>query len=142
MTRWLNTLQPWGVFLLRLVLGVAMIYNGWDKVYPEGGFHAGHSTITALDHFCKFVVTLGLPYWLGYVSAFVEVVGGLCLILGLFTRFFGLLIAGNMLVAIATVNRHHGYTGSQYSIALTAIALVLLLTGPGRWALDRRLGLK
>jgi len=65
----------------------------------------------------------------------------LCLLIGLFVRFFSLLIAGNMIVAIVMVNRHHGYGGSAYSIALLAIATMLLLTGPGRMALDRRLGL-
>ncbi len=140
MIRWLNGFQPWGVWLLRIVLGAAMLYNGWDKVYPAGGFN-GHNTLAAEEHFCHYIAGMGLPYWLGYVSAFAEVAGGICMILGLFVRFFGLLIAGNMLIAIALVNRHHGYTGSEYSIALTAIATMLLLTGPGRLALDRRLGI-
>jgi putative oxidoreductase len=140
MTRWLNSLQPYGVVLLRLVLGAAMIYNSWDKVYPIGGFN-GHYTFSPEQHFCHFVASLGLPYWLGYVSVFTEFVGGICLLAGLFIRFFSLLVAINMLVAIATVNRHHGYTGSEYSIALAAIAVMLLLTGPGTMALDRRLGL-
>jgi putative oxidoreductase len=140
MIRWLNSLQPWAVVLLRFVVGVAMLTNGWDKVYPPGGFH-GHNTLSALDHFCHYVAGLGLPYWLGYVSAFAEVVGGFCLIIGLFVRCFGLLIAGNMLMAIIMVNRHHGYSGSAYTLALFAMALMLLLTGPGRLALDRRMGL-
>ena len=139
MTRWLNGLQPWGVVLLRFVLGVAMLANGWEKVYPAGGFHS-HNSFSALSHFCHYIAGLGLPYWLGYVSAFAEVAGGACMLLGLFVRFFGLLIAGNMLVAILLVNRHHGYDGCAYSFALLAIALMLLLTGPGRLALDRRMG--
>jgi putative oxidoreductase len=140
MTRWLNSLQPWGVVLLRLVLGVAMLSNGWGKVYPAGGFN-GHNTLASVEHFCHYVAGLGLPYWLGYVSVFAEVVGGLCMIIGLFVRFFGLLIAINMLVAIAMVNRHHGYSGSAYSVALASIAVMLLLTGPGTLCMDRRLGL-
>ncbi len=140
MTRWLNSLQPWGVVLLRLVLGVAMLYNGWDKVVPAGGFH-GHTNFSAVDHFCRYVVGLGLPYWLGYVATFAEVVGGLCLVVGLFVRFFALLIAGDLLVALVLVNRHHGYTGSEYSLALCAVAVMLLLTGPGTWAIDRKMGL-
>lgn len=140
MTRWLNSLQPWGVVLLRLILGIAMLYNGWDKVFSAGTFH-GHYSLLALDHFCRYVAALGLPYWLGYVAAFAEVVGGLCLLLGLFVRFFALLIACDMLVALVMVDRHHGYAGSEYSLALCAIAIMLLLTGPGTWALDRKMGL-
>ncbi len=141
MTKWLTNLQPWGALLMRLVLGVSMLVNGWDKVVPASGFH-GHNTFSALDHFCRFVVTLGLPYWLGCVSAFTEFTGGIALILGLFTRFFAFLVAINMIVALVTVNIHHGYSSSQYTLALIALAAMLLLYGPGTLALDRKLGLR
>ena len=139
MIRWFNSLQPWGVILMRLVLGIAMLVHGWEKVYPSGGF-GSHDTFSAIDHFCRYIASLGLPYWLGYVSAFTEAIGGLCLVFGLFVRLFGLLIAGNMLMAILMVTRHHGYSGSAYPLALLAMAFMLLLTGPGRLALDRRVG--
>ena len=140
MIRWLNSLQPWGMVLLRLVLGAALLYNGWDKVVPHGGFH-GNNTLSAIDRFCHYVTTLRLPYWLGYVSVFTEIVGGICLLLGLFTRFFALLVTGNLLVALILVNRHHGYSGSEYTIALIAISIMLLLCGSGAAALDRGMGL-
>ena len=140
MTKSLNNLQPWGTFLVRLVLGWAMLYNGWDKVVPKGGFH-GHNTFAAVDTFSRFVATLGLPYWLGAVSAFTEFVGGFCLILGLFTRFFAFLVAINMLVALVTVNMRHGYNSSAYTLALVALAVVLLFQGSGKLALDRKMNL-
>ena len=46
-----------------------------------------------------------------------------------------------MTVAIAKVNLQHGYDGSQYSLALIAMALVLLSFGSGTLAMDRRIGL-
>lgn len=140
MAKYLDDLQPWSALLLRLVLGTAMLYNGWDKVVPHGGFH-GNNTFSALQHWNSFVLHLGMPAWLGTVSALTEFAGGFCLLLGFLTRLFALLVAINMLVAIAKVNIHHGYTGSQYSIALTAIALMLLFFGAGALALDRRIGL-
>ncbi len=140
MTRWLNGLQPWGVVLLRYVVGFTLLYHGWGKVVPAGGFH-GHNTFAAMDQFCRHIAGMGLPYWMGYLSIFAEVVGGACLLVGLFVRFFSLLIAGNMVMAIVLVTRHRGYAGSEYPIAIFAMAVMLLLTGPGRWALDRRMGL-
>ncbi len=139
MTRWLNQLQPWGIFLIRIVLGVAMLYHGWPKVVPATGIHGNH--LAALDHHAQFVQSLGLPRWLGYVSALTECVGGIFLILGFLTRFCALLVTINMVVAIATVNIHHGYTGSAYSLALAAMAFLLILTGCGKAGVDRRLGL-
>jgi putative oxidoreductase len=139
MSKWLNSLQPWGAFLLRLVLGVAMVYHGYSKVIPAGGFH-GSNTFSALDHHGHFVVGLGLPYWLGYVSALTEFLGGLLILFGLFTRFAAFMVAGNMLVALLLVNRHHGYSGSEYSLALFVIATMLLCFGAGALALDRKIG--
>jgi putative oxidoreductase len=139
MSRWLNRFQPWGVLLLRLVLGTAMVFHGYPKVIPSGGFRAGHA-LAALEQYASYIATLGMPRWLGYVSAFTEFAGGIFLILGLFTRFFALLAAINMLVAIAAVTMHAGYSGSEYPLALLAIALMLLVSGPGKAALDRKIG--
>jgi putative oxidoreductase len=135
----LNNLQPWGALLLRLVLGVAMMYHGWSKVIPAGGFHGGNA-FSAVEHHSHYVASLGLPYWLGIISALTEFVGGALLLLGLFTRFAAFLVAINMVVALVMVNRHHGYAGSEYSLALFVIALMLFFYGAGVCALDRKLG--
>lgn len=140
MIRFLNRLQPWSLFLVRVTVGFAMVFYSHSKVYPAGGLHRGH-LLAAVEHFNDFVVTLGLPRWLGYVSTATEFLGGLCILLGLFTRFWALMIAGNMLVALATVNYHHGYSGSEVSLALVAMSLMLVTAGSGALSLDRRFGL-
>lgn len=96
---------------------------------------------SALERHSHYVASLGLPYWLGIVSALTEFVGGILLVLGLLTRFAAFLVAVNMLVAIVMVNRHHGYAGSEYSLALLAIAVMLFFYGAGACAMDRRFGL-
>ncbi len=135
----LNNLQPWGALFLRLVLGIAMMYHGWSKVIPAGGIHGGN-TFSAIERHSHYVASLGLPYWLGIVSALTEFVGGTLLVLGLFTRFAAFLVAVNMLMALVMVNRHHGYAGSEYSLALLVIALMLFFYGAGVCALDRKFG--
>jgi putative oxidoreductase len=135
----LNRLQPWGAFFLRLVLGAAMIYHGYSKVIPAGGFHGGN-TFAALEHHSRYVASLGFPYWLGIVSALTEFVGGILVLLGLLARFAAILISINMLIAVIMVNRHHGYAGSEYSLALLVIALMISFYGSGVCALDRRFG--
>lgn len=139
MSKSLNNLQPWGAFFLRLVLGAAMVYHGYSKVIPAGGFHGGNA-FSAIERHSRFVASLGLPYWMGIVSALTEFLGGLLILSGLFTRFAALLVAINMLLAVLMVNRHHGYAGSEYSLALLAIALMLAFYGAGVYAIDRRLG--
>ncbi len=126
--------------LLRVVLGVAMLYHGYEKLIPPGGLHRSNP-LAGLDYFNHFVVSLGLPYWMGYISVATEFLGGAFLIVGLLSRFWGLMVAGNMLVALWKVNSHHGYASSEYSIALVAMALMVLVAGSGALALDRRFGL-
>lgn len=136
MSKSLNSLQPWGALFLRLVLGCAMIYHGYSKVIPS----AGHSIFSAMQHHTHVVAVLGLPYWLGYVSALTEFFGGILILLGFFTRFAAFMIAINMMVALITVDVHRGYSASEYPLALLAIAIMLVFYGAGVLALDRRIG--
>jgi putative oxidoreductase len=140
MIRSLNKLQPWALTLLRLVLGFSMLIHGWEKLIPAGGLHRANP-LAGFESFSHFVITLGLPYQLAYVSIITEFVGGACVIVGLFTRFWAFLIAGNMLVALWKVNLHHGYGGSEYTLALITMALMLLTAGSGALSFDRRMGL-
>jgi putative oxidoreductase len=140
MVRWLTGLQPFGALCMRLVLGVAMFVHGWAKVAPLGGLHS-HDLFSGINHFAHYVTTLGLPHWLGYVSALTEFLGGILLVVGLLTRFAAFMVAGNMLVALLFVNIHQGYHGSEYTLALLALALMILFHGAGSAALDRKLHL-
>ena len=139
MIRRLSRLQPWAVCLLRLVLGIAMTSHGYQKLMPSS-FHTAHP-LAGADRFAQYIVSLGLPRWLGYVSVATESLGGILLILGLLTRFAALMVAGNMAVAIALVTLHKGYPGSEYALALLAMALLLVTTGSGSFAIDRRQGI-
>jgi len=140
MTRWLNQHQPWGIFLLRIVLGLAMLIHGIPKILLFAGApYRIHSVSSALDHSISALV---LPHhWFFNFSALTEFLGGLFLILGLLTRFTAFLLTLDLLTFLLFSDIHHGYTGSEYPLALTAIAFLLLLTGPGKAALDRKLNL-
>jgi putative oxidoreductase len=130
MTKWLNSLQPVGALLMRLILGSCMAFHGYQKVVPGGALH----------HHAHYVVSLGLPYWLGYVSAFTEFLGGMFLIVGLLTRLAAALIAINMLTAFVTVGIHQGFGIYNYILALIALAIMLLFYGAGALSLDRKIG--
>ena len=131
MTRWLDSMQPGGALLMRLALGFSMAVHGYQKVIPRD----------ALSHFAHYVTTLGLPHWLGYVSAFTELAGGILLILGLLTRLSAAMVAINMVVALFLVGIHQGFGIYNYILALAVIAIMLTFYGPGALALDRRLGI-
>ena len=131
MTKWLNSLQPFGALLMRLALGASMAVHGYGKVVSHG----------ALNHYVHYIASLGIPPWLGYVSAYTEFAGGILLILGLLTRFAAALVAINMLVAFAFVGIHQGFGIYNYILALAALGIMLTFYGAGALAIDRKIGL-
>jgi putative oxidoreductase len=125
-----DRIRPVSALVARLVLGVIMVVHGAQKVFPRG----------ALYQFAQMVSHMGLPYWLGYVAAFTELFGGTFLILGLLVHLAALGVAIDMTVAIIKVHFHHGLTGPQgyeFPLAIFALAIVLIGTGPGHLAADR-----
>jgi len=130
MTKWLNSLQPFGALIMRLALGFSMAVHGYQKVVPHG----------ALGHFAHTISAMGLPSWLGYVSAYTELIGGALLILGLLTRFAAGLVAINMFAAFFLVGIYQGFGIYNYILALAALATMLLFYGGGSLSLDRKLG--
>ena len=84
----------------------------------------------------------GLPWPEGFVYAVgvIEVVGGLLLILGLLTRPAALVLAGNMIGAIALSGIGEGETISlTLAPVLLVVMIVLLRSGPGHRSIDARL---
>jgi putative oxidoreductase len=130
---WLDRFQPFGALVMRLVLGAIVVAHGYQKVIPRG----------ALYSFTHLVAHLGLPPWLGYVSAFTEFFGGMLLIVGLLTRIAAFLVTIDMAVAILKVHLHGGLLGNNsFALPLScfALALMLLFTGAGAMALDDLMG--
>ncbi|MFZ0478454.1 MAG: DoxX family protein [Terriglobales bacterium] len=122
-----NRAQPFAQFVMRLVLGAIMIAHGCHKVF--GGFH----------HHMEMVGSLGLPRWMAFLSAGTEFVGGIGLLLGLFTRFFSLAIVIEMAVAIWKVHFKNGLMGPmgyEFPLAVATIAFALLCFGGGPWGFN------
>lgn len=125
--RILDRAQPFALTVLRVVLGVILIAHGRQKVF--GGIH----------HHLAFVGKLGLPPWLGYLSAGTEFVGGILLILGLLTRLVGIAVVIEMLVAIFKVHLKNGLAtpaGYDFPMSMAAIAFLLIFYGAGPISLD------
>jgi putative oxidoreductase len=125
--RLLDRLQPLALLALRLVLGAIMIGHGYPKVF--GG----------LSHHVQFVGSLGLPGWLAYLSAAAEFLGGILIVVGLFTRCASVSILIDLGVAIWKIHWKNGLLGNngyQLPLALAAIAFALMFFGAGPIALD------
>jgi putative oxidoreductase len=128
--RYLDRLQPLALLLMRLALGAIMVAHGYHKVF--GGLH----------HHAQMVASMGLPAWLGYVSAFTEFGGGLLILGGFFTRAAAAAVCINLVVAIWKVHLHNGLIGPpdrpgyEFALAAAALAFALIFFGAGPIALD------
>ncbi|AFD24382.1 DoxX family protein [Deinococcus gobiensis I-0] len=81
-----------------------------------------------------------LPGVAAPLIAGIELIGGLLLILGLFPRVVGALLAVNMLVAILLVHVSGGFfnpNGVEFPLLLLAASATLALTGAGRYRLGK-----
>ena len=89
------------------------------------------------------------PTLMAFVVTFVELVGGILLVVGLFSRLAALLLTINLVVAILLVKVGVGFlspqsggVGAELDLALIAGFLAVLFAGPGRISLDRALGIE
>ncbi len=123
----------WATIPLRVAIGIIFAAHGWQK------FSMG------LGGVAQFFGSVGipLPEVSAFIVAFVELVGGIGLILGVFTRYWALLLSIIMIVAIFTVKLPNGLIGSpgrpgyELDLALFVGCLALLLMGPGPISLER-----
>lgn len=124
----LNRLQPLGLLVLRLALGTVMIAHGYQKVF--GG----------MPQFMGMLSHIGIPSWMGYLTAAAEFGGGILLVVGFLTRLAALAIFIDMLVAISKVHLQHGLLskngGFEFPMVCAAIAFSLIFSGAGPIAID------
>lgn len=113
--------------ILRLVLGAVFIVHGYPKIFTQSASTAG---------FFESVGIRPAKFWVFVVGA-VEFFGGIFLIAGFLTQLVAALIAINMLVAIWKVKFQKGFVGGyEFDLALLAMAVSLILLGPGKFSLD------
>jgi putative oxidoreductase len=122
--------RPLALTLLRLAVGVVFLYHGSVKV-------------SALGKWSGNFVHMGFPGWVAYLIGPLELVGGALLVLGLLTRLVGLVLAGDMLVALLKVGLPGGGITQvgRYELVmlLSAASFALFAYGSGPVALDRLL---
>ena len=128
-------IAQYGIVPLRVVLGIIFIGHGLQKAF---GLFGG----PGIDGFAQFLGSMGLqPAILhAYLAAYAELIGGLLLLLGMYTRFAALAIAGTMVVAIVTVHLSGGLfaqnNGFEYPLTILAACIALMGTGGGPLSVD------
>lgn len=125
--------EPLTWLLIRLTVGLMILPHGIPKLMA--GVSA--TAATALER-----RGIGAAEPLAVVLIVLETVGGLCVALGLFTRFFAAAITIEMAVIAYQYLSKFGWTGPGYEYPLMwgLIMLAIALRGGGPWSLDRKIG--
>jgi putative oxidoreductase len=119
------------LFGLRALTGAFLMHQTWDNVTSRA----------RMDEFVQFLDQFGFPapWLLAPFSVAVQFGCGVLLILGLLTRWAGLLIAANFVVAMVMVHRADDFRGMWPALVLVFLGLHLAAAGAGRFGLDRYL---
>ena len=124
----------WATVPLRLVMGVAFIGHGAQKVLGSFG---GPGLGKWLSFPAPFSFMRPSSAWMG-AAAFAELIGGLLILLGLFTRPAAFLLVCVMLTAMGSLwPRFFAPEGMELALAFLAMALALLVLGGGQLSVDR-----
>jgi putative oxidoreductase len=128
--------MSYGILLLRIVVGVAFVGHGTQKLFGWFGGYGPKGT-------GGFFGSQGFraPVLMAVAAGLAEAGGGTLLALGLVTPLAGALLATVMINAIAAVTFKKAFMlGSELEIAYLTIAVSLAATGPGRFSIDRAIG--
>ncbi len=110
-----------GIFLIRFMVGLIFLTHGWSKVV------ALSATMMLFSH-------LGMWPLVGVFMGWLEVVGGLALLLGVATRFFGFLFTIEMLVTAILIGAGRGFGAVEFELLLSAASLGIVFIGSGRYS--------
>ena len=119
-----------GTALLRITLGIAAVAHGLLKVF-----------VFTLPGTAGFFESLGLPGFLAYITAFVEIVGGLALVAGFQTRLVSLAMVPILLGAM-WAHSGNGWVfsnqggGWEYPLFWAVVLVVQAMLGSGAFAVD------
>ena len=110
-----NLAAPWGIALLRVVTGAIFLMHGQQKLF-EFGIGGVTGMMTGLG--------VPAPGLMALVVTFVELLGGIALILGAFTRIAAVLVAIDVLVAFFLVHLPNGFFATNGGVELVLLGEV------------------
>jgi putative oxidoreductase len=127
----LNSAQRFSDFtllLMRLFVGLFLILNIWDNIVDAARMQE-YVSLLAKHGFMS-------PKILAPVSVYLQLLIGLGFVLGLFTRWAGIICVIHFAIAIALIERFTGMRGTFPSGCLVVIGLYLATHGAGRFSVD------
>ncbi len=121
--------KGYGLLVLRLWVGGAMMYYSYGYVLTAGG----------LTDFASYAGSLGIPFAtvLGPIAKIIEFAGGAMILAGFYGRIGALLIALILFVAVVYAHGFQVFSDGGISFNLMMMNLLLVLEGTGKFSLKQ-----
>jgi putative oxidoreductase len=118
-----------GMAVVRIILGLLLIYHG-QEIFKASLMqeYATWDTFKGPGGMVKI-----------YVGKFIELIAGISLLLGLFTRLGALLTIMTFLYITFFVGGGRFWYEDQHPFMYVLLGLVYFFNGPGNWSLDQLL---
>lgn len=125
MINFLFVFNNWALVLLRVVLGIILIYHGTPKIkdlaktgkdFANMGFKPG-------------------KFW-GTLIAVLEFVGGIFIIAGVFTQLVAAILAVQFLVILITIKKSAEFKDIEFDLLLLATSILVATVGAGPYSID------
>ncbi|HEY1474086.1 MAG TPA: DoxX family protein [Pseudolabrys sp.] len=116
--------------MIRAAAGGFLLYHGWGKLMSGVAPVAAAMTKNGIEPHLAFA----------YMAIFLETIGAVCIILGLFTRFFAAAIAIELAVIAFAVQIHQGFARMELFLLWGIVMFAISLRGGGPYSLDRKIG--
>lgn len=115
-----------GIGLVRIIVGALIVYHGQEVFNPE--LMNGYMT---WDTFDKSNARL-----LVYLGKSSELIAGISLLLGLFTRIGAIITIGTLSYITFFIGNGKFWYEDQHPFMFVLFGLLFLFTGPGAWSMD------
>ena len=122
-------LAPYGAFAIRAALGVMFIAHAYLKI-----------AVFTVPGFAGFLTQTGFPAFLAWPIILAELIGGIAILLGVYSRAVSVALLPVLLGAVL-VHAPNGWLfnapngGWEYPAFLAVAAIAHVLIGDGAWAL-------
>jgi len=122
----------WSLLILRISCGILLIIHGLGDAF---GLFGG----LGIQGFAAYLSGMGFAHALlvTYISAYLKIIAGVCIIIGLFSRKSLLALLILILAAVIKVHWAKGsflLAGDEYKLILYSVLIVLIILGPGKFS--------
>ena len=136
-----QTYDSWSSLVLRVMLGIVMFPHGAQKLL---GWFGGFGFAGTMGFFTE---QMHIPAVLAFLVILAESIGAVGLVVGFLSRVAAFGVACVMVGAIWLVHWPNGFfmnwsgkqagEGFEYHLLVIAISLALMISGSGKWSVDR-----